>query len=348
MAIDLPKGALASLKTAWRERRLVPFLGAGISAPYGLPQWTDLVMRILIDESWQEFDDYWKNYQTPLAVWMTENFDFGLESLARFAKSSYAVNTGDRRRQSFNDYVGRQLYEKVPPQPPLARATTLTAVADLIQVSEQLAGGRAVPAVVTLNFDDLLERELETREIGVEAVFDGRRRHASRLPVVHAHGFLPRGQRAPPSDLIFTEDDYNRFALQTIHWAQVDLLGFLRNSTALFIGMSMADTNLRRLLDATSNGRCNHYVVRKRFTLSSGERTVAARRIHQRAMTGLKPAERKKMQRHAQGLEGAIERMLRMAANIDTQLLREMGVSTIWIDDFSEIADLLTRIPTRA
>ena len=346
MAIEFPDSYRRELRKAWNERRLVPYLGAGVSAKYGLPQWTDLVMRILIDESWQTFGEFWKNYQTPLAVWMTENFDFGLESLARFAKSKFAANTGKRQRRHFNDYVDRKLYERMPATGP-GGPTTLTAVADLIAASEGATGGRAIPAVVSLNFDDLLETELGSRGIACEPVFGGRRRHASRLGIVHAHGYLPRGGHAPASDLIFTEDDYHRFALQSIHWAQVEMLSLLRNGTGLFIGLSMSDANLRRLLDATADGRkSRHFVIRKKFTLGPTERQEAARRIHERAMTGMEPNERRRMVKDAPQLEHAIDQMLAEAQRIDTALLEEMDVGTIWVEDFAEIPEVLGQIPS--
>lgn len=346
MGVEYSEGAAEALRRAWKEGRLTPFLGAGVSAPYGLPQWQDLVMRILIDESWQAFGEFWKNYQTPLAVWMSENFDFGLESLARFAKSRFAVNTGTPRRSQFNQYVAEKMYERAPVGRP-AQETSLGVVADLIAESERRPGGRAIPAVVTLNFDDLLEQELAERQVRAEPVYDGRRRKAGRLAVIHAHGFLPRGRKPPASDLIFTEDDYNRFALQTVHWAQVEMMSRLRNGTALFVGMSMSDTNLRRLLDATRDGtKPRHFAVRRRLTLTPEARQEAAERIHKRAMTGLKPAERRQMEGQAATLAWAIERMLAEARAIDTALLAEMGVGTIWVDDFKEIGDVLRAIPS--
>ena len=157
----------------------------------------------------------------------------------------------------------------------------------------------------------------------------------------------PRGGRAPTSDLIFTEDDYHRFALQSIHWAQVELLSLLRNGTGLFIGLSMSDANLRRLLDATADGRkSRHFVIRKKFTLGPTERQEAARRIHERAMTGMEPNERGRMVKDAPQLEHAIDQMLAEAQRIDTALLEEMGVGTIWVEDFAEIPEVLGQIPS--
>ena len=51
-------------------------------------------------------------------------------------------------------------------------------------------------------------------------------------------------------------------------------------------------------------------------------------------------------QQYAAELERAIDQMLAEAQNIDTALLEEMGVGTIWVDDFGEIAEVLAQIPT--
>ncbi|HSG38616.1 MAG TPA: hypothetical protein VLE27_03165, partial [Thermoanaerobaculia bacterium] len=42
---------LEGLQRAWREKDLVLFLGAGVSKPYGIPTWNDLVLEILFDQT---------------------------------------------------------------------------------------------------------------------------------------------------------------------------------------------------------------------------------------------------------------------------------------------------------
>ena len=109
----------------------------------------------------------------------------------------------------------------------------------------------------------------------------------------------------------------------------------------------MSDANLRRLLDATADGRkSRHFVIRKKFTLGPTERQEAARRIHERAMTGMEPNERGRMVKDAPQLEHAIDQMLAEAQRIDTALLEEMGVGTIWVEDFAEIPEVLGQIPS--
>lgn len=56
----------------------------------------------------------------------------------------------------------------------------------------------------------------------------------------------------------------------TSNWANLTQLNFLLNSTCIFIGLSMADPNLRRLLDIASKKSkvntdcCKHYVILER------------------------------------------------------------------------------------
>jgi hypothetical protein len=108
----------------------------------------------------------------------------------------------------------------------------------------------------------------------------------------------------------------------------------------------MSDPNLRRLLDASRSrdGGTPHFVLRKQYTLTPAEREKAARTIGERAQAqaarlGITGAEKTQ---HA--LDHAIDRMLRQATD-ETTLLRDMGVVSIWLNDFDEIPPFVSQIP---
>jgi hypothetical protein len=84
------------LKEAWKRRKPVLFLGAGVSQPYGLPGWNDLVLTLLLDESSHAFDRFWPHYRVPLGSWLAETFGLSVVSIARLARA-YA------QRANFND-----------------------------------------------------------------------------------------------------------------------------------------------------------------------------------------------------------------------------------------------------
>src|SRR5262249_22418974 len=127
------------------------------------------------------------------------------------------------------------------------KGTTLTAVGELV---ERGVRERRIPAVVTFNYDDLLEEELERRGVPHHVVAAPGRARGDGVPIVHPHGFLPRESPDEASGIVLTEDDYHRVGDAVFHWASGEIVHHLRHGTALFLGLSMSDPNLRRLLDA--------------------------------------------------------------------------------------------------
>jgi hypothetical protein len=82
----------------------------------------------------------------------------------------------------------------------------------------------------------------------------------SRIPIYHLHGCLP--PRSPaggllsetPNGMIFPENSYSRLAGRMFSWAQSIFLYHAQAETLCFIGLSMADANIRRWLAWTFEG----------------------------------------------------------------------------------------------
>ena len=81
---------LHALQQAWRERRLVLFLGAGVSMPYGVPAWRELVLHLLLDTADRRFAQFMPHYRPALATWLADRFDFSPALLARVVKYQLA------------------------------------------------------------------------------------------------------------------------------------------------------------------------------------------------------------------------------------------------------------------
>lgn len=90
------------------------------------------------------------------------------------------------------------------------------------------------------------------------------------------------------------------------------------NNTCIFIGLSMTDPNLRRLLDIAAkkeiNEKCKHYAIMKRF-----------------AMNKTKEDER-------------IKKFEQIIEELQETFYKALGVNIIWIDDYNEIAEILEKI----
>lgn len=347
---EVNRSDLEGLQRAWREKDLVLFLGAGLSKPYGMPTWNDLVLEILFDQTdvARRLKPIDLSSRRALAAWLVDYYGYDPIILARLVKNEIR-RQASRRHDALGDSDPHTLFlEKVrehlyPKQPPVPREpTTLTAVANLIKRSSEDSG---VTAVVSFNYDDLLERQLE----GVEfrSIWSGRRHRDKRLPILHPHGFLPRDGDCKDCDIVFTEDDYHGLTTSIFHWALTAIVNFLRHNTVLFIGLSMLDPNLRRLLDASYvyGDVPAHWQVQKRHKIPGGEVRSVLRDIRDRARrfrseVGIEPPQ------DAPELQDAVLAMLKQADSYDRNLFESMGVKTVWVEDYDDIPVLLEQIST--
>lgn len=358
---------MRALGRAWNERRLVLFLGAGVSSDYGVPQWNSLIQNLLYGAN--QLEGYWPNYRMALLSRLSTQFDFSPVTLARVVKhmllDKYLQSkSGEKARKKtlidFKQQVRQQLYGKpLNPQ----HYTTLKAVADLIEKSESAPGGRRIQAVLTTNFDDLLETEIERRaaahngarrRVLVERVHDERRRTGAGLPVIHVHGLIPKEGAIPEADIVFTEDDYHRLTYSLFHWAINEITNYLYNYTVLFVGVSMSDPNLRRLLDATymreqftegGDPKLYHYLMRKDYTLSDEDKEKTIDAVIADAERFGEGTEAEMMRKSHHSVKRAVEEMLDKAHVYDSDLFRYMGVGVVWAEKFEDFPKILKAIP---
>ena len=84
-----------------------------------------------------------------------------------------------------------------------------------------------------------------------------------KIPVYHVHGFLPY-IGLPRGELVLSEEDYNALISNPSNWANIVQVNLIRECTCLFIGLSVADPNLRRLLDLVRGDKSGDtYIIQK-------------------------------------------------------------------------------------
>jgi len=337
---------LKGLHTAWKEKQLVLFLGAGVSIPYGVPSWKNLVLELLFDQAEQtrRLGQMLPHYRRAVASWMTDYFDYNPLVLARMVEQD-ARNRSKKKGEKqpvdgesiFLDKLRTKLYAECK-RP--AKRTSLQAIADLIKRSKG-----NVRCVISFNFDGLLEEELEQRQVPKLSVLDGSRQHTGEFRIIHPHGFVPRIGTIERQHLVFTEDDYHKLTDTVFHWGLSEIVSELRHSTALFIGLSMSDPSLRRLLDACRNSKIPpHWQLQQRHQVRDHERQAATIDVANRARKWgeiLGNDQQKDPPQLAEALNDA----LRQADTYDRELFETMGVKTIWLESFEDIPALLDRIP---
>lgn len=334
---------LRGLWEAWSHGSLVLFLGAGVSIPYGLPSWKDLVLEMLFDQTrnTQALGGLWPHYRRALAEWMTDYFDYNPLVLARMVEKHFRKGSTAKPWLPFLKDLRNKLYANQRPLPDNER-TALKAIADLIQGSVPRQTG--VERVVTFNFDDLLETELKSRRFDHTVVPDGERRAYAGLKIIHPHGFIPRHGPLDRHGVVFNETDYHDLTESVFHWGLSEIISSLRHSTVLCIGLSMSDPSLRRLLDAARNSKIPaHWQIQKRHSVGDSDMDRVMADVEARARRHARHMD-SRPQKSSPAIDKAIQAALRQADTYDREVYEHMGVKTIWIDDYDDLPKVLDAI----
>jgi hypothetical protein len=340
-------GDLEGLRSAWRRNELVLFLGAGVSIAYGIPGWKNLVLEMLFDQTTHaaRMRGLSPNYRRALSSWLADYFEYDPVILARTIEDD--IRSRSRRKSSgtqqaddlFMGALRRHLYATVRDGP--GQKTTLSGIADFIAASRG-----HIPAIVSFNFDDLLEVELARRKVDFQVVYSGTRFSNQQLPIIHPHGFVPRTGELADCAVVFSERHYHELMETVFHWALTEIVAHLRHNTVLFVGLSMSDPNLRRLLDACRNSKIPpHWQVQRRHQVRQDDRPYVVDDIQRRAREWGRILDGEDLKDPSEIL-GMIDGGLRQADTYDRQLFETMGVKTIWLSTFDDIPTLLQAQPS--
>ena len=285
--------ALSILQRRWSERRLSIVAGAGISIAAGLPTWKDMLENLLAGY-------VSRTYLPLLGEEATRALGDGLKDQFQYLSPIVSAQFIQSRfsPSEFVEVVRESLYSgaTADPAPPV-----------LCRMIAKLTPG--LHSVVTFNFDDLLERALT--EEGVEFTSITKGHHLSNiqgLPVYHPHGFLPASE-SEATRIILAENEYHSQYLAQHSWSNIVVSRVLMESTCLFVGTSMTDPNLRRLVDAAfrENTLQQHFLITH---LPTSPDPLA---------------------------QGAMMEILEAAH-------QQMGISPIWVENFSEVPRILAGI----
>lgn len=218
-----------------------------------------------------------------------------------------------------------------------AQNVTLRAVSALCVSRSQhdgmLAANPRVKGVVTFNLDALLQAhswakycvEPHRRRILRTIERPSARSRPDKISIHHMHGFMRFDHlvgdptKEAPDQMVLTEQDYFDVFNDTTRLFNYTLLYRLREYTAVFVGLSLQDENLRRLL---------HYSKSERVRALKAE-GVPAPQIRQRVL------------RHVALMKWTPDPDVTRAYELT---LGSLGVRVIWLHSFDEIPDCFERI----
>lgn len=344
------------LRELYVRQGLVLYVGAGVSKSIGLPTWPELIRSLTVNMMAGKFDSVvaaldkqsqeksWEpifelqdiltrraDQQKPILMMARAIKDaFGYALPYNVAWSLYVYD------EAWRQHILNSVYPEMRPQTPsgsrkqLPSSDLVDAVVALARAEREVTGVRAI---VNYNFDDLLEEKLREQNVRCRTVRSG----ADSLPpgtlaCYHVHGVLPMQSliewaKGPPNfeeddqtdtigNFVFSEDEYHTEYSDPYRWSNMTQMRLLGQYIGLFVGLSLEDPNIRRLIDVTHKQypeQINYAILPRKEALSKGGKSK--------------------------------EVILRnLFEEVETSSFEKIGVRVIWVDGFQEIPVILQNI----
>lgn len=323
-------------KVEWKEERTdiirkaqevvaqgnnVLFLGAGVGISAKMPSWNDL-LKGLMGEVKQLKEPTLEAFKE-LSSHVLDECGNSYLIMARYLQT--AIRLHDNQAE-FSKLIQKYLYNK---------NNTSALLKTLAQIIQQ----KKVSEVITYNFDNLLEQNLAgmglTESVDFTAISkDAEINGHNTMPIYHVHGIIP--QNGPVDTVVFSEEEYHSRYSNAFHWSNIEQLHALSRMHCFFVGLSMTDPNLRRLLDTAqkinkSNGDCHYAFLRRtkmdRYCVSDIERSCKYVHVSESLID-------KKKQKEIYDLNYSVIESIFM----------ELGVRVIWYEEYGELPELVAQV----
>jgi len=287
------------LANALHGGRLTLVCGAGVSVGAGVPSWNPLLLTLLKSMMQRVSDDYSISIKEVNAG----------EFQNRYAPSSLVMG------KYLKNNLGKDFLKEVRDALYAGDPSSGDILDSIVNLSRPQRDGKPLDSIITFNFDALLEENLKSQNISYKAIYgEGVRNSSNELPLYHVHGYLPRTGKIPVNmEIVFSEDAYHRQFIEPFSWSNLIQLNKLSQNTCLFIGISLSDPNLRRLLDVANRKNpektLNHFLIKKTPSNSSTSDTMDD-----------------------------------IALLLEEQDANDLGLNMIWITEFSEVSGILDKI----
>jgi|GEM_PF-456700 hypothetical protein len=299
----------------------VLFLGAGISISANMPSWKDL-LKGLMGEVKQLKTSTLEAFKELSSHVLEECGDSNL-IMGRYLQTAISLYNN---KAVFSELIQKYLYNENNTSP-------------LLMNLARIVQHKKVNEVITYNFDDLLEQNLVKLNLKDSVDFtaiskDAEIKGHNTLPIYHVHGIIPK--EGPVDTVVFSEEEYHKRYSTAYHWSNVEQLHALTRTHCFFVGLSMTDPNLRRLLDTAkemnnSNG-INHYAFLQRKNLENycvSDVNNTCKYVH---VSG--SLIDKDKQKEIYDLNYSV---------IDS-IFMDLGVNVIWYEDHNELPRLVAEV----
>jgi len=307
---------------------IVLVLGAGLSMASKLPSWKTLICRLAERAAGPD---------GPELVSAMADLGYSPAAIAGVVKSllgpgnEFLESVRDELYRDFpffrrQDIPAEELVELVSSTNPTLRA--VGAFCTRRRGIDNFEPNPKVHALVNFNLDAVLRSYTAYRyktRILRTIERPSAKASSSKINTYHVHGFLhfaatKMGDPEMETDaIVLAEDEYYDFFSKPFGMFSYTMLHLLREHTWLFVGLSMTDENLRRLLHYSHAERVASYMAEG---ISLGEAQLKCRRHFAILRHNPKP-----------GLDTALE-----------QSLANLGVKVAWVSHFDDVPNHLASI----
>ena len=240
-----------------RNHRIALALGAGVSASAGLPSWNKLLKRICGSFFYHwEFRNQnrgqsldWPPKEMSIAFAHEFFWSDEAKEIAESFSNGDALLVAQQVKNCVRDadwkwLLRRSLYDDEDGHPHDGRSSYL-----LDTLANTCRSCIGIGSVINYNYDDLFEKCLvrigvQHKPIYVEPFFQ----KPTLLPIYHPHGFLPLGGGPAENHFVLAEADYHQHIAEPHSWSNLVQLHTFERYSCLFVGASMVDPAMRRML----------------------------------------------------------------------------------------------------
>lgn len=221
---DKEISVLEKAKDALRNNKVSVFLGAGVSASAGVVTWDSLLEKLCIKRGLSKIDS----------------------DIDSVVKGRYIIDEYKQSRKEIPDEFYKDIREILYAN--IRTSNLISSIASLITKGN-------IESIISYNYDNLVEREIRNQGKLCFPVFNkARSKDQNSLYIYHVHGYVSHEEDDEYSPIVLGEQEYHKIFQESYNWGNVEQLHALCRSTCFFIGLSMDDPNLRRLIDISIEG----------------------------------------------------------------------------------------------
>jgi hypothetical protein len=326
------RDATVQLARSLQNNKLVLVLGAGVSMGFGLPDWPTLLQKLMITTIEQE-----PEVSTALSKLFSAVFAPSSVMAGRYLQKFY-----EDKEESFEAAVRRVLYESLD----IEAASAL--MEEIVHLCVAPGRSPTLDSIITYNFDDLLEQRLDMLDVKPPymAIYSDGMHAGNRLPIYHVHGYLPsEGEIDLKNRITLGESVYHKQYTDIYSWNNIVQINKFTDFDCLFIGTSLTDPNIRRLLDVAYRQRGQrdefHYVFKKRVRREDVQSRLELILKNDLSMMHTKVSAEL-------DLEKTVDYLIGISDRFEESDTASFGVKTIWVNEFDEIPEILSEIREKA